>query len=208
MSDSQLRIMLVDDHYLVRVGLTSVISLEPDMTVCAEAATGEQAIAGFRAHRPDVTLMGVRLPGMSGLEALTNALKHGKPTRIDIELWFRPTSVALAIQDDGHGLREAAEISASHFGLQGIRERVNKLGGRLDIHGRPGEGTRIVVTVPIGARRAAAAPGRAARGRPWTLREFGFRLSALGSRVAGFWGTRARIADTRQPGAESLEPRV
>jgi len=143
-----------------------------------------------------------------GLEALTNALKHGKPTRIDIELWFRPTSVALAIQDDGHGLREAAEISASHFGLQGIRERVNKLGGRLDIHGRPGEGTRIVVTVPIGARRAAAAPGRAARGRPWTLREFGFRLSALGSRVAGFWGTRARIADTRQPGAESLEPRV
>ena len=39
------------------------------MTVCAEAATGEQAIAGFRAHRPDVTLMDVRLPGMSGLEA-------------------------------------------------------------------------------------------------------------------------------------------
>ena len=69
MSDSQLRIMLVDDHYLVRVGLTSVISLETDMTVCAEAATGEQAIAGFRAHRPDVTLMDVRLPGMSGLEA-------------------------------------------------------------------------------------------------------------------------------------------
>ena len=69
MGDTQLRIMLVDDHYLVRVGLTSVISLEPDMTVCAEAATGEQAIAGFRAHRPDVTLMDVRLPGMGGLEA-------------------------------------------------------------------------------------------------------------------------------------------
>ena len=69
MGDTQLRIMLVDDHYLVRVGLTSVIALEPDMTVCAEAATGEQAIAGFRAHRPDVTLMDVRLPGMGGLEA-------------------------------------------------------------------------------------------------------------------------------------------
>ena len=53
MSD-KLRIMLVDDHYLVRVGLTSVIALEPDMIVCAEAATGEQAIASFRTHRPDV----------------------------------------------------------------------------------------------------------------------------------------------------------
>jgi DNA-binding NarL/FixJ family response regulator len=69
MGDNRLRIMLVDDHYLVRVGLTSVIALEPDMTVCAEAATGEQAIASFRTHRPDVTLMDLRLPGMSGVEA-------------------------------------------------------------------------------------------------------------------------------------------
>ena len=101
-----------------------------------------------------------------GLEALTNAIKHGAATRIDIELRFRPDSVALAIQDDGRGLEDAAEICGSHFGLQGIRERVNKLGGRLDIHGRPGEGTRIVVTVPIGGRRPAApASARAARRR-------------------------------------------
>jgi len=73
-----LRIMLVDDHYLVRVGLTSVIALEPDMAVCAEAATGEQAIALFRASRPDVTLMDVRLPGMSGLEA-TQAIRADCP---------------------------------------------------------------------------------------------------------------------------------
>ena len=66
----QIRIMLVDDHYLVRMGLTSIIALEPDMTVCAEAATGEQAIAMFGAKRPDVTLMDVRLPGMNGLETM------------------------------------------------------------------------------------------------------------------------------------------
>jgi DNA-binding NarL/FixJ family response regulator len=66
----KLRIMLVDDHYLVRMGLRSILSLEPDMTVCAEAATGEQARALFRAHRPDVTLMDLRLPGMSGSEAV------------------------------------------------------------------------------------------------------------------------------------------
>ena len=69
-----LKIMLVDDHYLVRMGLTSIIALEPDMTICAEAPTGEQAIPLFRKHRPNVTLMDLRLPGMSGLEA-TQAIR-------------------------------------------------------------------------------------------------------------------------------------
>jgi DNA-binding NarL/FixJ family response regulator len=65
----KLRIMLVDDHYLVRVGLASIIALEPDMRVCAEASTGEQAIAMFRSERPDVTLMDLRLSGVTGTEA-------------------------------------------------------------------------------------------------------------------------------------------
>jgi two-component system NarL family response regulator len=58
--------MLVDDHYLVRMGLRSILSLEPDMTVCAEASTGEQARGLYRRERPDVTLMDLRLPGMNG----------------------------------------------------------------------------------------------------------------------------------------------
>ena len=66
----KLKIMLVDDHYLVRMGLRSIIALESDMTVCAEAATGEQAKALFRLHRPDVTLMDLRLPGMNGSETV------------------------------------------------------------------------------------------------------------------------------------------
>lgn len=65
----KLRIMLVDDHYLVRVGLASIIALEPDMEICAEASTGEQAIALFRTHRPDVTLMDQRLSGLNGSQA-------------------------------------------------------------------------------------------------------------------------------------------
>ena len=66
----KLKIMLVDDHYLVRMGLASIIALEPDMTVCAEASTGEQALALFRRHRPDVTLLDLRLPGMNGAETV------------------------------------------------------------------------------------------------------------------------------------------
>ena len=74
----KLTIMLVDDHYLVRVGLASVIALEADMTVCAEASTGEQAIGLFRARRPTVTLMDLRLPGMSGLKT-TEAIRAEFP---------------------------------------------------------------------------------------------------------------------------------
>ena len=74
----KLRIMLVDDHYLVRVGLASIIALEADMAVCGEASTAEQAIVLFRAQRPDVTLMDLRLPGMSGSEA-TQAIRGEFP---------------------------------------------------------------------------------------------------------------------------------
>jgi two-component system NarL family response regulator len=66
----KLKIMLVDDHYLVRMGLASIIALEPDMAVCAEASSGEQAQALFRTHHPDVTLMDLRLPGMSGAQTI------------------------------------------------------------------------------------------------------------------------------------------
>ena len=73
-----LKLMLVDDHYLVRLGLSSVIALEPDMTVCAEAATGQAAIELFRIHKPDVTLMDLRLPDLSGMEA-TRAIRSEFP---------------------------------------------------------------------------------------------------------------------------------
>jgi two-component system NarL family response regulator len=74
----KLRILLVDDHYLVRMGLASIIALEPDMAVCAEAATGEQAVALFRTHRPHVTLMDQRLPGLSGSDT-TRAIRREFP---------------------------------------------------------------------------------------------------------------------------------
>jgi two-component system NarL family response regulator len=78
----KLRIMLVDDHYLVRVGLASILALEPDMTVCAEASTGEQAIQLFRTHRPDVTLMDLRLSGANGSEATQAILAEFPDARV------------------------------------------------------------------------------------------------------------------------------
>ena len=78
----KLKIMLVDDHYLVRMGLASIIALEEDMTVCAEASSGEQAQALFRTHHPDVTLMDLRLPGMSGAETIQAIRREFPDARI------------------------------------------------------------------------------------------------------------------------------
>ena len=92
-----------------------------------------------------------------GLEALTNALKHGRATRIDIHLKFTPESTQLIVSDNGQGLEWAERATGgARFGLQGVRERVDKLGGVLDIYSAPGAGTRLAVTIP--ARRQNPTP--------------------------------------------------
>jgi DNA-binding NarL/FixJ family response regulator len=66
-----IRVLAVDDHQLFRQGIAALIEDEPDMILAAEAATGRQAVELFRQHRPDVTLMDLQMPDMTGLEAIT-----------------------------------------------------------------------------------------------------------------------------------------
>jgi DNA-binding NarL/FixJ family response regulator len=68
---SAIRVLVVDDHALLREGIVSLLGSEPDMQVVAEATTGREAIEQFRKHRPDVTLMDMQMPGMSGIDAIT-----------------------------------------------------------------------------------------------------------------------------------------
>jgi DNA-binding NarL/FixJ family response regulator len=80
----KLKLMLVDDHYLVRMGLASIMALEPDVEVCAEASNGQEARALYRTHRPDVTLMDLRLPDISGTETLQAIRREFPDARIVI----------------------------------------------------------------------------------------------------------------------------
>jgi DNA-binding NarL/FixJ family response regulator len=70
MAKNVIRLMLVDDHSMVRMGLATILGVEKDLKVVAEAEDAEQAVALFREHQPDITLMDARMPGASGVEAL------------------------------------------------------------------------------------------------------------------------------------------
>jgi len=71
MSDqARIRVLCVDDHPLLREGIAAIISNQPDMLLLAQASTGCEAIQKYREHQPDVTLMDLRLPDMSGIDSL------------------------------------------------------------------------------------------------------------------------------------------
>lgn len=66
-----IKVLTVDDHPLLREGLAAVIQGEPDMMLVAEATCGQEAIGSYRSHHPDITLMDIQMPGMTGIQAMT-----------------------------------------------------------------------------------------------------------------------------------------
>lgn len=76
------RLMIVDDHEVVRMGLRAALEVEPDFTVVAEASNGKDAVEKARAHQPDIVLMDVRMDGMDGIQACREIRSELPATRV------------------------------------------------------------------------------------------------------------------------------
>ena len=126
---SQIRILTVDDHPLLREGIAALVNAESDMKLVAEASNGEEAIEQFRLHRPDVTLMDLQMPALNGIEAVTRIRAEFPDARIivlttytgDVQALRALKAGARAYILKGHVHRELLEaIRAVHAGKKRI----------------------------------------------------------------------------------------
>lgn len=104
------RVLVVDDHALLRTGVANIINHEPDLRVIAEASDGAQAVAAFAEHRPDVTLMDLRMPVMEGVEAVRQIRAIDPHARV----------VVLTTYDADEDIARALEAGAKAYILKDI----------------------------------------------------------------------------------------
>ena len=105
-----IRIMLVDDHPIVRIGLAALIGTLPGMTTVAQAGSGHEAIALHQQHQPDVTLMDLRLPDLSGVEVI-RAIRRSSP-----EARF----IVLTTYEGDEDIHQALQAGARGYIIKGL----------------------------------------------------------------------------------------
>ena len=109
---SPIRILIADDHYIVRMGLIAMINSEPDMEVVAEATDGAQAVALFAKRNPDLALMDLRMPVKTGIEATAEICRHNRAARI----------LMLTALDGDEDIHKALEAGAAGYVLKDSTE--------------------------------------------------------------------------------------
>jgi CheY-like chemotaxis protein len=152
-----IRVLIVDDHTVVRFGLAAIISLHPDMTVAGEASSGEEACALCYARPVDVVLMDLRLPGLSGVDAI-RTIRETRPS-------LQPVQQNLSADADRFQQQPALD---PHVQLQ------RRTDGRVRVHQSDGDTDRaaaqrpnrravpvLMATIASSARAAAKSRGRA-----------------------------------------------
>jgi DNA-binding NarL/FixJ family response regulator len=105
---NSLRILIADDHEIVRRGLKAVLSSRPDWVVCAEAGTGREAVALAAQHRPDIAIMDIAMPGLNGLEATRQIRKMLPKTK----------TVVLSLHYSDQLVREVVDSGARAYLLK------------------------------------------------------------------------------------------
>ena len=147
-----IRVLIVDDHAIVRSGLRRVLDAEPDIETVAEAPSAERAVFEALEHKPDVVLMDVVMPGKSGIEGMPALLQAVPGAKV----------LVLSMQDDPHYVREAFEAGASGYVLKDAADtevvgavRAVAAGERY-VH--PVLGARLVTAEADERRRAESDP--------------------------------------------------
>jgi two-component system NarL family response regulator len=105
-----IRILVVDDHHVVRQGLVALLNIMPDITVIGQAADGEEAIKLYRALKPDITLMDLQLPGLSGVETIRRIRSDDPTARF----------IVLTTFDGDEDIYRALEAGARAYLLKGM----------------------------------------------------------------------------------------
>lgn len=147
-----IRVLIVDDHAVVRSGIRRVLDAEPDIETVAEAADAERAVFEAIEHKPDVVLLDVTMPGKSGIEGMPVLLQAAPEAKV----------LMLSMQDDPHYVREAFEAGASGYVLKEAAdtELVDAVravaGGERYVH--PTLGARLVQAESEERRRAEEDP--------------------------------------------------
>ena len=140
--EAPIGILCVDDHAVVREGIAMIVGSRDDMTVVASASSGEEGVDLFRRHRPDVTLMDLRLPGMDGLDAI-RAIRDADPVarvivltmRDEEEIVFRAMQAGAAsyLLKDTLSKELIRVIREVHAGRAALPDEVAaRLAGRID----------------------------------------------------------------------------
>ena len=147
-----IRVLVVDDHAVVRSGLRRVLDAEDDIETVGEAENAERAVFEAMEHRPDVVLMDVTMPGQSGIEALPALLQSVPDTRV----------LMLSMQDDPGYVRAAFEAGASGYVLKEAADSEVVAAVRAVASGEqyvhPSLGARLVAAEADERRRAEADP--------------------------------------------------
>jgi DNA-binding NarL/FixJ family response regulator len=106
----RIRVLVVDDHPIMRVGIAAIIQATPDMTTVAQAGSGEEAIELFEKYLPDVTLMDLRLPGMSGVDAIRAVIGRHSNAKV----------VVLTTYEGDEDIHQALEAGARSYIIKGM----------------------------------------------------------------------------------------
>lgn len=154
-----IRIVLTDDHALVRAGIRALLEDRLDVEIVAEARTGEEAVEAVRSHKPDLVVMDIALPGMSGLDATKLILKEFPETRVLFVSQYRDKEyVRQALRAGGLGYVSKAEapdelVSAVRSVMQGQHFMSRSIAHPIGASGRSDEPNETKSLDPLSPRQ-------------------------------------------------------